>query len=176
MRCKCRQCQTNLNTQDAYKTTINNRNAYFCNEEHYEKFLQTEEDKKKVKQLHDRVCELFAEILGVTQITNTALYKEKAELNAVYSDEVIISYLEENKEWIVTSVAKLTGNTYGKIRYVSVILRNKLGDYRPKTVVKEDKPTTVESKVELDTRDDVGLRTNKKKKTTRRRGFAEMED
>ena len=139
--CKCRYCQANLATSLAYKVESKNKKAYFCDEEHYRKYLEKEEkinkQRAKEKSLHDRVCELFAEILGVVKITNTALYKEKSELNEVYSDETIISYLEENKGWMTTSVSRLSGGIYGKIRYVSVILRNKLGDYKPKVVVRE---------------------------------------
>ena len=145
MRCKCRQCQTNLDTQTAYKTIINNKNAYFCNEEHYNKFVQSNKVKRE-KQEHEeklkqQVYDLFCEILGVKGITNTALWKERAEINKVFSDEIIISYLEENKEWITASVGRLSGGEYGKIRYVSVILRNKLGDYKTKVVMREsEKP------------------------------------
>ena len=136
--CKCRYCSADLRTDTAYLSIDKKIKMYFCNEEHYEKFVQKTETENKQKtqarQKHDRVCELFAEILGVTKITNTALYKEKAELNEAYSDDVIISYLEENKHWMMTSVGKLSGGVYGKIRYVSVILRNKLGDYATRTV------------------------------------------
>lgn len=172
MRCKCRQCQTNLNTQTAYKIIINSKNAYFCNEEHYKKFIQEDENKKK-KQEHDaqskqRFYNLFCEILGVKGITNTALWKEKTEINKVFSDDIIISYLEENKDWITTSVGKLSGGEYGKIRYVSVILRNKLGDYKPKVVMKEaEKP-----KVKVDeTLYGVAPSTR-----NRRRSLADLED
>ena len=140
MRAKCRHCQANLNTQEAYKTTLNNKNAYFCNKEHYNKFLQAEDDKKKKQEqeahARQKFYDLFCEILGVGGITNTALWKEKCEINKVFSDNVIISYLEENKEWIASAVSKLSGGEYGKIRYVSVILRNGLGDYKPKTNIK----------------------------------------
>lgn len=163
--CKCRYCQTSLTTEIAYMEYLKDKKAYFCNEEHYNKFLQSENNKEKAKHQHDRVCELFAEILGVTKITNTALYKEKAELNEVYSDEVIISYLEENKGWIITSVGKLSSGIYGKIRYVSVILRNKLGDYKPKVVVQE----TVVPKIQ-----DEHYET--KFKLKKRRGFEDLED
>lgn len=169
MRCKCRQCQTNLNTQDAYKTIISNKNAYFCNEEHYKKFLQCETNKKKKQeqeaQTREKFYNLFCEILGVNGITNTALWKEKTEINKVFSDDVIISYLEENKSWITASVGKLSGGEYGKIRYVSVILRNKLGDYKPKVVVKEVTTPKIQ---------DEHYETKFKLKS--RRGFEDLED
>lgn len=172
MRCKCRQCQTNLNTQTAYKTTINSKNAYFCNEDHYKKFMQEDENKKK-KQEHEaqtkqKFYDLFCEILDVKGITNTALWKEKNEINKVFSDEVIISYLEENKDWIITSVSRLSGGEYGKIRYVSVILRNKLGDYKPKVVIKE----TEKPKVKVDETFYEAAPTTRNK----RRSLADLED
>jgi YHS domain-containing protein len=172
MRCKCRQCQTNLNTQDAYKTTINNKNAYFCDKNHYEKFVQEEANKKKKQeqesQARDKFYNLFCEILGVNGITNTALWKEKTEINKVFSDEVIISYLAENKDWIKTSVGRLSGGEFGKIRYVSVILRNKLGDYKPQVVVIEtEKPKTV-----VDTTFYEPMQTHNNK----RRSLADLED
>ena len=180
--CKCRYCQTSITTDIAHLEYIKGKKAYFCNEEHYAEFIEAAEAEVKKKeqseQLRDKFYTLMCEILGVTGITNTALWKEKAEINKVFSDKVIVAYLDENKSWITTSVNKLSGGIYGKIRYVSVILRNKLGDYKPKVVVREvEKPKVVVDVVqEVDTRDDIGLRINKKKKNIRRRGFSEMED
>ena len=172
MRCKCRQCQTNLNTQEAYKIVINNRNAYFCNEEHYELFVKKseEEQKKKTieKQTQDKFYNLFCEILGVNGITNTALWKEKAEINKVFSDETIISYLEENKDWITSAVSRLSGGEYGKIRYVSVILRNKLGDYKQNVVIK----ATEKPKVKVDETFYEAAQTTRNK----RRSLLDLED
>ena len=170
--CKCRYCQERLTTAIAYKTEINKKSFYFCNEEHYNKFLQEDENKKRKQeqeaQTRQKFYNLFCEILGVNGITNTALWKEKTEINNVFSDDVIISYLEENKSWITASVGKLSGGEYGKIRYVSVILRNKLGDYRPKVVVSEaEKPKTV-----VDTTFYEPMQTNNNK----RRSLADLED
>lgn len=139
--CKCKFCQGKLTTSVAYKTEINKKTAYFCNKDHYNQFLQRakEEEQNKIKKdkLRIKFLQLFCDVLGVTGITNTIIWKEKAELNKVYSDEIIISYLEENKEWITKSVSRLNSGEFGKIRYVSTILKNKLGDYRPTTAVSE---------------------------------------
>ena len=168
--CKCRKCQANLSTKNAYKATINNRSAYFCNEEHYAKFLsEAAADAKKKehsKQLQDKFYNLMCEILGVNGITNTALWKEKNEINKVFSDDVIVSYLDENKNWITTSVSKLSGGIYGKIRYVSVILRNKLGDYQPKVSTRNVQNVQVD-----ETFYEVISTTNKK-----RRSLEDLED
>ena len=148
---------------------IKDKKFYFCSEEHYKKFTQDEEEKQKKKTredgLKDKFYSLMCDILCVKGITNTALWKEKAEINKVFSDEVIISYLEDNKEWITAAISKLNGGEYGKIRYVSVILRNKLGDYKPKVVVRE----TVIPKIK-----DEHYET--KFKLKQRRGLEDLED
>ena len=170
--CKCRYCQERLTTAIAYKTEINKKSFYFCNEEHYNKFLQDDVNKKKKQeqeaQTREKFYNLVCEILGVNGITNTALWKEKTEINKVFSDEVIISYLEENKDWIKTSVGRLSGGEYGKIRYVSVILRNKLGDYKPKTILKE----TEKPKVKVDE----SLYESTQSTHKKRRSLADLED
>ena len=146
--CKCRYCQKNITTDIAHLEHIKGKKAYFCNKEHYIKFLEDADadakNKEKNKQIQDKFYNLMCEILGVNGITNTALWKEKTEINKVFSDDVIVAYLDENKGWMTTSVSKLSGGIYGKIRYVSVILRNKLGDYKPQIVVAEtEKPKVV---------------------------------
>ena len=176
--CKCKKCQANLSTAKAYRVDYGkNDRKYFCNEEHYNEWIQEQEEIKKKqeydKQMKDRFYYAFCDILGVKGITHTALWKEKAEINAVFPDELVAAYLEENKEWIKEAVSKLSGGIYGKIRYVSAILKNKLGDYVPKIQETPKQPVIIESKI--DDSEDAGLRINKKKKTERRRGFAEMD-
>ena len=135
--CKCRYCQTSLTTDTAYRIESKNKKAYFCNQDHYEEYIKQEEEnavkKVKAEELENKFYNLMCDILGVGAITNTALWREKKELKKTYSEELIISCLEENKAWLTTSVSKLDGGIYGKIRYVSVILRNKLGDYKTQT-------------------------------------------
>ena len=140
---KCRACGTELDTETAFKliehdTNDKEKRFYYCSRDEY---LEHEEKKRKDWDNKNKFYTLFCNILGVSGITNTALWKEKAEINKVFSDEDIIGYLEENKDWITNTVNKLDGNIYGKIRYVSTILKNKLGDYKPKMEIKEaEKP------------------------------------
>ena len=138
--CKCRFCQAKLTTATAYKTEVNKKPAYFCNEDHYKEFIQHAHDeakkKEQEKKLQSKVYSLFCDVLGVTGVTNTMFWKEKTEINKVYSDTVIIGFLEENKDWITNAVRKLNGGEYGKIRYISTILKNKLGDYKQKNTTR----------------------------------------
>ena len=136
--CKCRICKKSLNTKDAYCVITNDKRFYYCNATEYEEY-KTKQEKEAADK--DKFYKLFCNILGVNGITNTALWKEKAEINKVFSDEIIIAYLEEHKEYLTNMVGKLDGGIYGKIRYVSVVLRNRLGDYKPN--VKENKKPSV---------------------------------
>ena len=143
--CKCKYCRSSLTTTTAYMEYVKDKKFYFCNQDHYEEYIKQEEEnavkKAKAEELENKFYNLMCEILSVDKITNTALWKEKKELKAAYSEELIISCLEENKDWITNTVNKLDGNIYGKIRYVSTILKNKLGDYKPKMEIKEaEKP------------------------------------
>ena len=146
--CKCKYCQTRLTTNNAYKTTVKDKVAYFCNEEHHKFYLnETElEGKKKEyeKQMHEKFYNIFCDILGVNGITNTALWKEKSEINKAFSDERIIAYLEENKEWLTGVVSRLNGGIYGKIRYVGTVLKNSLDDYKPQAKESEKFKTKVD--------------------------------
>ena len=142
-KCKCRLCKAELDTKEAYKVIIKDRPAYFCNYTHYEEFDAEIKKQEKAKELKEKFYNLFCEILGVQGITNTALFKEKSEINKVFSDDVIVSFLEENKEWIRDTVSRLSSGEYGRIRYVSAILKNRLGDFKPKTIELEKPKITV---------------------------------
>ena len=92
----------------------------------------------------DKAYRLVCEILGKQQIINTALWKEWKEWNSVASDEVIRLYLEENKEWMSRKISSLGSTEFGCIRYLSAILKNNLGDFKPKT------PEAAKPKVQVD--------------------------
>ena len=143
-RAKCKICGSNLDTKTAYKVTDKNgKPKYFCNQSEFE----TEEArKKKVQEDKDRVYYLICDIMGVNEILNTALWKEKMEWNKAFSDEIIAKYLEENKEHLVSMIARLDSSEYAKIRYLSTILKNSLRDFKPK-VAKVEKPKVVVEEV-----------------------------
>lgn len=140
---KCRACSTELDTTTAFKLIEHDTNGkekrfYFCDRDEY---LEYEEEKRKAWDNKEKFYKLFCDILGVSGITNTALWKEKAEINKVFSDDIIIGYLEANKEWITNTVGRLDGNIYGKIRYISTILKNSLEDFKP--TIKETKDFSI---------------------------------
>lgn len=136
-RAKCKICGTPLDTNTAYKVTDKNgKNKYFCSQSEFE---AEEIRKKKAAEDKDRVYRLICDIMGEKEILNTALWKEKIEWNKAFSDEFIAKYLQENKDYLTSAIARLDSSQFAKIRYLSAILKNSLGDFRPR-VVEVEKP------------------------------------
>ena len=221
--CKCRYCQVNLMTSDAYKIEENKKKAYFCNEEHYKMYSDMEKEKEEKKRqeqeykrklaeqkreyqkqvaaqereerkrlseqkkaeqaLEDQVAKekrkadkdkaywLICDIIGRKEIINTALWKEWAIWNKVATNEVIGQYLEENKAYLIDTISKINNIEFQRIKYLSAVLKNELGDYHPTVTTTQ----IMKSQVVAEETEDVGLRINKKKKATRRKGFSETE-
>lgn len=166
---KCKICGSELDTKTAYKVTDKNgKNKYFCSQSEFE---AEEECKKKAAEDKDRVYRLICDIMGVNEVLNTALWKEKIEWNKAFSDEFIAKYLEEKKDYLSSAIARLSGSEYAKIRYISTVLKNSLRDFQPKVEVAE-KPKVV---VEEQPNEHLTMFVNTKK-VTRRKGFAEEDD
>ena len=138
MRAKCRICGEPLDTNTAYRVVVNNKKAYYCSQEEYE----TEQTKKKKSaEDKDKVYRLVCDIIARKEITNTALFAEWKVWNKVANNETIGKYLDENKEFLCSTIARLEDKEFNRIRYLSAILKNKLGDYKPNVIVSEvEKP------------------------------------
>jgi hypothetical protein len=143
---KCKICGTELDTVTAYKVTDKNgKNKYYCGQSEFE---AEEERKKKVAEDKDRVYRLICDIMGVNEVLNTALWKEKLEWNKAFSDEFIAKYLEEKKDYLSSAIARLSGTEYAKIRYISTVLKNSLRDFKPRVEVVEKPKVVVEEHYE----------------------------
>jgi hypothetical protein len=167
MRAKCKICGEPLDTKTAYKVITLDKNnkekkAYYCNQEEYEADAKK---KEKVAADKDKVYRLICEIINRKEITNTALFSEWKIWNKVASNEKIGSYLEENKTYLCSVISRLEDKEFNRIRYLSAILKNKLGDYTVKVTVKE----IVKPKIQ-----DEHYKTKFKLKP--RRGFEDLED
>ena len=66
-------------------------------------------------------------------------------------------------------ISKLEDKEFNRIRYLSAVLKNKLGDYKIK-VVEEEKKNVIK---EITVDSDYIMPVNKKKKVERRKGFGE---
>ena len=161
---KCKICGNVLDTNTAYKVTDKNgKNKYFCSASEFE---AEEERKKKAAEDKDRVYRLICDIMGVNEVLNTALWKEKLEWNKAFSDGFIAKYLEEKKDYLSSAIARLSGSEYAKIRYISAVLKNSLRDFKPKLVeVERPKVVVDETIYEAPTQS-----------LNKRRSLAELED
>lgn len=169
MRAKCRICGEALDTKTSYKVITLDKNqkekkAYYCSQTEYE---EDAKKKAKIEADKDRVYYLVCEIIRRKEITNTILFSEWKIWNKVADNEKIGAYLEENKEYLCNIIARLDDKEFNRIRYLSAILKNKLGDYTVHTKkVEAPKPVI---KIEMDY--DV-VNTNQNK----RRSLMDLED
>ena len=162
---KCKICGSTLDINTAYKVTDKNgKNKYFCSASEFE---AEEERKKKAAEDKDKVYRLVCDIMGVNEVLNTALWKEKIEWNKAFSDEFIAKYLEEKRDYLSSAIARLSGTEYAKIRYISTVLKNSLRDFKPKVEVKEAPKIVVE---------EVMYDATPSSTRNRRRGLADLED
>jgi hypothetical protein len=129
---KCRICGKVLNTNEAFK--IEGKPAkYFCSEQEYQ---AEEERKNKAAEDKDKAYELICRIIGRETIINTALWSEWREWSKVADDAKIGQFLAENEEYLTGVIGRLTDAEFPRIRYLSAVLKNRLGDYKVQEEVK----------------------------------------
>ena len=129
MRAKCRVCGEPLDTNMAYKVVTNGKNAYYCSREEFESDTKR---KEKFAIDKDKVYRLICEIIERKEVTNTSLFAEWKIWNKVADNEKIGRYLEENKAYLCSAISRLENKEFNRIRYLSAILKNSLGDFKPK--------------------------------------------
>lgn len=163
-RCKCKICGSNLDTNTAYKVTDKNgKNKYFCSASEFE---AEEARKKKAAEDKDRVYHLICDIMGEKEIISTALFKEWQVWLKVADNAKIGDYLEENKDYLSSVIARLSSSEYARIRYLSTIIRDKIKAFVPKVEVVEKPKVVVEETIyEAPTQS-----------LNKRRSLAELED
>lgn len=139
MQVKCRLCGKKIDKKDAYQAPTGGGRFYYCNEaeakaKEDEKLKKAEE--KKVNKHHeiDPVYEEIADIFGY-RIQNSALFKEMKLWRGICNDEKILAYLQEHKDYITNTIKRLDSSEYARVRYLSAILKNSLGDYKVKTTL-----------------------------------------
>jgi hypothetical protein len=120
---------------------VNGKNWYCCSQEEYDKH---EQEKAKEAADKDKVYKLVCQIIGRDQIINSILWKEKAVWNSVKPDEIIGKYLEENKDYLIGVIGRLDNVEYNRIKYLSAVIKNSIGDYKPK-VIEERKVVVIDN-------------------------------
>ena len=104
---------------------------------YYLSTLAEEERKKKAQEDKEQVYRLICDVMGEKEIISTALFKEWSIWNKVADNEKIANYLEENKGYLTSVIARLGSSEYAKIRYLSAIIRDKIKAYVPKVEVEK---------------------------------------
>lgn len=123
VKCKCHGIKIERDT--AYKVVVNGVNHYYCSKAEYDKIIDS-------RNLKDEVFKRIFEIFG-RKVTNTALYKEMAELDETYTYEKIKAYIDDNFEYLQKVMSKGFTSEYAKIRYLMAIFKNTLADYTQNT-------------------------------------------
>lgn len=168
MRAKCKVCGSSLDTKTAFKliehdTNGKPKNFYYCSKEEYEK---SETEKRKNEDNKNKAYSLICSIIGREKITNTILWREWKEWNKAFSNETIASYLEENKAYLTSTISRIEDKEFNRIRYLSAILKNSLGDFKQK------EKETEKPKVQVDETFYEAAPTTQNK----RRSLADLED
>lgn len=165
---KCRICGKQLDTSEAFK--IEGKPAkYFCSEQEYN---AEEERKRKAAEDKDRAYTLICRIIGRETIINTALWSEWKEWSKVADDVKIGQFLAENEEYLTGMIGRLVDAEFPRIRYLSTVLKNRLGDYKPK--VQED--VKVQFKVQPRVDIDETMYEAPARNLNKRRSLADLED
>lgn len=118
---KCRSCGKQIDKNDAVGVKHGKSTWFYC---------ANHVGQPSTK---DKFYMLAFNIIGST--THTLFFKEMAEIEKVHTFPKMISYLEDNREYLENVMNKEFYNEVGKIRYFSAILKNNLGDYTPKQAV-----------------------------------------
>lgn len=149
-RCKCRICGKELDSTTAYKIVIKNHNRYFCSQEEYEEYKQKKEHEDA---LVENIKKIACYIMNQSFIGNTFFYKEWGTWKKIASNDIILDYLSENKEWLRNKVTSASSNEFARIKYMSAVLKNGLTDYQNKKKnvkqieTSQIKPVTIEEYV-----------------------------
>ena len=160
---KCKICGSELDTKTAYKVIDKNgKNKYFCSQSEFE---AEEERKKKAQEDKERVYRLICDVMGEKEIISTALFKEWSIWNKVADNEKIANYLNENKGYLTSAIARLESSEYAKIRYLSAIIRDKIKAFVPKVEVEKPKVVVEENIYDVPTQS-----------LNKRRSLADLED
>lgn len=131
-----------------------------------DKEAKEKERKEKNKADKDKTYYLICDIINRKEVINTVLWKEWALWNKVATNEVIGQYLEENKAYLTNALSKIDNVEFLRIKYLSTIIKNNIGDYKP-NIKETEKPKIV---VDETFYEPSPVRNNK------RRSLADLED
>ena len=166
---KCQICGKQGEVTTMYKRVVGKVNKYYCS---LIEFEAEEERKKKAEEDKEKVYTLICRIIGRETIVNTALYAEWKIWSSVADDAKIGQFLADNEAYLTNVIGRLADAEFPRIRYLSTVLKNRLGDYKPK--VQED--VKVQSKVQPRVDIDETVYEAPTRSLNKRRSLADLED
>ena len=116
---KCRFCEQFTIQKEAFKVVVNDKNEYYCNEEHYKQAKSKKENRKKVLDMCDELFEI--------KVSRDTLFLK--ELKIVTEDikiETLADYISENMVDLDVSMAKDFKTLNFKIKYFFEIIRKNI--------------------------------------------------
>lgn len=145
---KCRYCGAKLPKQNARCVTVDGKNTFYCNDEHYDFALRAQADIAKAKKEYDAIFEITRCIFGYNFQGYAILKREILEWERIADRRKILSYLTDNKDWLSGVLRRVNfQNDYNRVRYYSKVVASNLHDYKPRTtndgVVRIDVDMTV---------------------------------
>ena len=164
---KCQICGKRGEVTEMYKRMVGKVSKYYCSEAEWQ---AEEERKRKTAEDKDKVYKLICRIIGRETIINTSLWAEWKIWSSVADDAKIGQFLTENEEYLTDMIGKLDNAEFPRIRYLSTVLKNRLGDYKPR--VKEE----VKVQPIVTTIDDTIYDTTPTTTRKRRRSLDDLED
>ena len=135
-KCKCKYCNSYLTTDNAYCYTKDDKNYYFCNENHFILACERKAKTQQEKAEYDEIYNITKEIFGYEFTGYSLLKREITTWEKLSTRQKIISYLKDNQEWLSDVMSKDFASDYNRVRYYSTIIAGKLHDWNPK--IKEE--------------------------------------
>lgn len=118
-RVKCRHCEQFTIQKEAFKVVINDKNEYYCNEEHYKQA-------KSQKENRARVLDMCDDLFEIKVSKDTFFLKELKTMTEGTKIEIIADYISENMIDLDISMAKDFKTLNFKIRYFFAIIRKNI--------------------------------------------------
>ena len=145
--CKCRYDKKQLDTKEAYKVVIKDKNTYWCSESCYNRYKEDQEKQASINSEYDEIFDITKRIFGYEFAGYSLLKREVNTWETLTTRQKIIAYLKENENWLNSIMSKEFNNDYSRVRYYSTIIASKLHDYKPKTEASERPKIVVEETV-----------------------------
>lgn len=183
---RCRHCGAKLIPGEGYEVNEGGVRKFFCSKEEYETYnadknavyTKIEEQKNAEAKTTEALLNELSIITGeIEVIVNSDLNAERKTWNDIADDKVLIDYLTENEPRLTAAITRLgVGQPQRvKIRYLSAIIRNELGEYSLR--LKEVKMRQEQFRNSLSdmNKEEFIFHTNNKCRTSRRKGFSELD-